>query len=73
MKNKIVLLIFCIITSFSHAQQDAKAKEILDRLAQKTKTYETMKADFTYIYESLQQKVNDTTTGTIYIKGNKYK
>jgi outer membrane lipoprotein-sorting protein len=51
----------------------AKAKQILDKVALKTKGYQTIKADFSFTLENVQEKLNDTHTGKILIKGDKYK
>ena len=56
---------------------DAKAKGILDELAKQTKTYATIQADFTVITEKKESNtkstVTDTQTGTLHLKGTKYK
>lgn len=56
---------------------DAKAKAVLDEVAAKTKTYTTIKAEFTTVSEKRESntasKVTDSQTGTLYLKGNKYK
>lgn len=50
-----------------------KAKQILDKVALKTKGYQTIKADFSFTLENIQEKMSDTHNGNILIKGNKYK
>jgi outer membrane lipoprotein-sorting protein len=56
---------------------DAKAKGILDELAKQTKTYTTIKADFSVVTEKKESNtkttVTDTQTGTLQLKGTKYK
>jgi outer membrane lipoprotein-sorting protein len=56
---------------------DTKAKGILDDVAAKTKTYTTIKAEFTNITEkqvsNAESKVTDTQSGTLQLKGEKYK
>ena len=49
-----------------------KAKGILDKLSAKTKSYSTIKADFTYSMVNKTDGVNETQNGKIDIKGNKY-
>jgi outer membrane lipoprotein-sorting protein len=76
-------LAFCLLPSaFCLAQQpkevvDAKAKAILDEVAKQTKTYTTIKADFTAVTEKKESNtkttVTDTQTGTLQLKGTKYK
>jgi len=56
---------------------DAKAKGILDEVAAKTKTYTTIKAEFTSVMEkqetNIKSKVTETQSGTLQLKGTKYK
>ena len=67
----ITLLSFFYITSF--AQNAEKAKEILDKVSAKTKSYSTISADFTFSMENLQEEISETNEGQIIIKGDKYK
>ena len=74
--KKITLFITAIFTFLlinAYAQDDVKAKAILDELSAKTKAYTNIKASFSYNMENKASKVNETQEGTIYIKGNKYK
>ncbi|MCX6273254.1 MAG: outer membrane lipoprotein carrier protein LolA [Bacteroidetes bacterium] len=52
---------------------DPKAKAILDEVIKKSKTYETIKADFSYKLDNKKNKVNDSYTGNVIIKGEKYR
>jgi len=67
----ITLLLLFYITSF--AQNAEKAKEILDKVSAKTKSYSTISADFTFSMENLQEEISETNEGQIIIKGDKYK
>ncbi|SMO51150.1 Outer membrane lipoprotein-sorting protein [Saccharicrinis carchari] len=71
MKKLLVLL--CLIPGFAFAQNSEKAKEILDKVTAKTKTYTTIKADFSFSLENLQEDIKEEYQGTIAIKGDKYK
>ena len=56
------------------AQQGEKAGKILDKLARKNKSYETIQADFSVTYTNLQAKdQSNTSDGKIIMKGDKYK
>jgi len=74
MKKITVLftLIFLAFAGVAHAQ-DAKAKAILDKLSEKMNALETMKFKFSYTMQNTQDGINETKTGSIYIKGNKYR
>ncbi len=63
------------IASFSLFAQnnDPAAKKILDDVSSKFKTYKTVQANFTYRVEDGNGKVMSTKTGTIWMKGTKYK
>ncbi|MEK6614627.1 MAG: outer membrane lipoprotein carrier protein LolA [Bacteroidota bacterium] len=56
---------------------DAKAKAILDEVATKTKTYTSIKTEFTILMEkqvnNTESKITDTQSGTLQLKGIKYK
>ena len=54
------------------AQGDPAAKKILDEVSAKFKTYKTVQAGFSYKAENANNKAN-TTNGTIWMKGSKYK
>ena len=66
----IALLTLGYLTSI--AQNDPKAKKILDELGTKTKTYTTIKAEFTKTLEK-KDKSKTTEDSKIETKGNKYK
>jgi outer membrane lipoprotein carrier protein len=80
----VILFFICLLlpSASCFAQQpkevvDAKAKGILDDVAAKTKTYATIKAEFTNIAEkkvsNTESKITDTQTGTLQVKGEKFK
>lgn len=72
--KKAFLSLMALIISFSvHAQNDARAKKVLDDLSAKTKTYSTINADFTITIENKKNKTTDTQSGKLALKGSKYK
>ncbi|GAA4315817.1 outer membrane lipoprotein carrier protein LolA [Compostibacter hankyongensis] len=54
-------------------KSDPKAKAILDAASAKFKTYKSIKAGFSLKITTPDNKVMDTKTGTVYLKGKKYK
>lgn len=52
---------------------DPDAKKILDAVSAKFKTFKTVKAAFTYKVENAAGKALSTKTGTIMMKGTKYR
>jgi len=54
-------------------KNDPEAKQVLDAVSSKFKTFKTVQANFTYKVENAQGKAISTKTGTIWMKGTKYK
>lgn len=61
------------LIQFSHAQHDQKAKEILDKVSINTKSYSTIKVEYSLTHENVQDNKKETSMGTLELKGNKYK
>ena len=55
------------------AQQDAKAKEILDKLSQTTRSYKAIQIDFSFILENKVANVKETNDGWVAMKGKSYR
>jgi outer membrane lipoprotein-sorting protein len=72
--KKIFIVALTMLTTFgSFAQEiDTKAKGILDKLSVKTKAYKTINADFQFTLQNKSEGINETQTGKIQIKGDKY-
>lgn len=74
MSKLLLLLSFSAIALFSAAQtSDPDAKKILDAVSAKFKTFKTVQANFTYKVEDSKGKAMSTKTGTIWMKGTRYK
>jgi len=54
-------------------KSDPEAKKILDAVSAKFKTYKTVKANFSLKVENAQGKVQGTKTGSVQMKGTKYR
>ncbi|TKG95052.1 outer membrane lipoprotein carrier protein LolA [Puteibacter caeruleilacunae] len=72
-KGLILLFVSLFMTSVGMAQQDAKAKEILDKVSAKTEGYKSIQAEFTFSLVNEEEDMNDTYEGKIKIKDLKYK
>ena len=70
---KKLLLLIALMPGFLFAQNPEKAKEILDQVTAKTKTFKTIKANFSFKMENLQEDIDELYEGTISIKGEKFK
>jgi outer membrane lipoprotein carrier protein len=66
-----IIAIFVLTSAF--AQSDKKARTILDEVSAKTKTYKSIRIEFTYKMENTAQKINDSYKGVLISKGDKYK
>ena len=74
MKNILTsIFISTSIILTAQAQEDIKAKTILDELSAKTKSYSSITAVFSYNLENKASKTNETQEGKLFVKGNKYK
>lgn len=75
---KKIILLFTIAAGFvftAKAQKDAEAKAILAQVSKKYRSYDVVKADFSFTMENPQAKAKETQQGTLYVqsKTNKYK
>ena len=73
MKRLFIITLTTLISLGSFAQEvDTKAKGILDKLSAKTKAYKTIKAEFQFTLNNKTEGINETQSGKIQIKGDKY-
>jgi outer membrane lipoprotein carrier protein len=72
MRKLLLNTVLSIMSLSVFAQGDPAAKKILDEVSAKFKTYKTVQAGFSYKAENANNKAN-TTNGTIWMKGSKYK
>jgi outer membrane lipoprotein-sorting protein len=72
--KKIAFALIAFLTATSlMAQQDPKAKEVLDKLSQTTKGYKTIQIDFSFTLENKKNNVNQTNEGEVALKGKSYR
>lgn len=71
MRNLLTLLT-CLTLSITAFSQDQKAKDILDKLSDKTAEYKSMEADFDYKMINTTEGINETQSGKLITKGDKY-
>jgi len=65
----VLITVFAVNTGWT---QDAKAKEILDKVSEKARTYKSIDADFSFSTENKEMDINEGNDGFIKIKGKKY-
>jgi outer membrane lipoprotein carrier protein len=72
--KKIFVILFLMSGYSVFAQvKDQKAITLLDEVSAKTKTYKSMKADFSYTMENKQANINEEKKGTLLVSGDKFK
>lgn len=67
----VVTLLVCATLGFS--QQDAKAKEILEKVTKTTQSLASLDAKFSFEMNNKAQNIQDKSSGSIILKGKKYK
>ncbi len=72
MRRVLVTSVVLLITVFVWAQQDQKAKDILDKVSEKTRSYSTITADFSFSMQNKELEIDEKNDGSIKIKGQKY-
>ncbi len=73
MKKIILLTIFLLGYTVIIAQQDIEAKKILDQLSEKTKSHKIINTDFKVSYKNIKDNIQNSSEGTITVKGDKYR
>lgn len=68
-----IAVVALLMTTNLMAQQDPKAKEVLDKLSQTTKSYKTIQIDFSFTLENKKNNVNQTNEGVVTMKGKSYR
>ena len=72
--KKLALVVAALIVVMNlTAQQDPKAKEVLDKLSQTTRSYKTIQIEFSFTLENKKNNVNQTNEGEIILKGKSYR
>jgi outer membrane lipoprotein carrier protein len=69
----VATLIAISLYAVAQTKSDPEAKAVLDAVSAKFKTFSTVQAGFTYKVENGAGKALSSKTGTIWMKGTKYK
>ncbi|HLO72711.1 MAG TPA: outer membrane lipoprotein carrier protein LolA [Flavobacterium sp.] len=71
--KRILSVVFLLFIGLSlHAQDAKKAKELLDQVSAKVKSYENIVIDFKYSLSNPKEKINQESNGNVALKGNLY-
>ena len=72
MRNIFLTGIFLFFAWYAPAQQDTKAKQILDEVSTKTRSLETISVDFIFTMENNAMDIHEKNAGKLQLKGQKY-
>jgi outer membrane lipoprotein-sorting protein len=72
MSKKYILITALLFFSFFAQAQDKKAKELLDQVTAKVKSYNSIIIDFKYSLNNAKENINQDSKGNVTMKGNQY-
>ena len=67
----LIMMVLMIHPSMSQVT-DARANAVLDKVSAKMKSYTAIKIEFTYTLDNKADKIHQSKTGVVTIKGDKY-
>ena len=70
--KKIIALFFLLTTIATQAQNEAKAKALLDKVTAKVKSFNNIQLDFKYNLQNTKEHINQDNKGNVTLSGNKY-
>jgi outer membrane lipoprotein-sorting protein len=70
--NKIILLGVLLFIGFSSQAQDKKAKQMLDEITAKIKSYDNISIDFKYSLNNSKENISRDSKGSVILKDNMY-
>jgi len=73
MRNLYFAMVLCISVPVVAQKNDPAAKQILDGVSAKFKTFSSVQAGFSYKVEDANGKTMSSKKGTVWMKGNKYR
>lgn len=73
MKQLLLITVFSLIAWVGYSQQDAKAKEILEKVTKTTQSLTSLDAKFSFEMNNKAQNIKDKSQGSIILKNKKYK
>jgi outer membrane lipoprotein-sorting protein len=70
--NKILSIAILLLVTVTANAQDKKAKELLDQVTTKIKSYKNITIDFKYSLSNAKENINKDSKGNVIIQDNKY-
>ncbi len=71
MKQIFLIAVILMVFGVTKAKDD-KSKDILDKVTEKTKSFKSISADFSYSMDNDEMDIHEKNEGSIKIKGKKY-
>ncbi len=72
MKRVLMFALFAFLVTNVFAQQDQKAKSILENVTKTTQSYTSIQATFDYVMENEEVDIYEEYKGSVIMKGEKY-
>ena len=72
LSKRLIFITTLLLFSFSIQAQDKKAKNLLDQVTAKVKSYNTIIIDFKYSLNNTKENINQESKGNVTMKGNQY-
>ena len=73
MKNIIILFLSITFSYNSVAQNNNDAKQLLEEVSVKVKSYNNIAIDFKYVLENTEENIKQETRGDVVMEGDKYR
>ncbi|MDI1317455.1 outer membrane lipoprotein carrier protein LolA [Flavobacterium sp.] len=70
--KKIFSIAIVLLVTLSATAQDKKAKDLLDQVTAKIKSYDNITIDFKYTLNNSKENINKESKGNVIIQDNKY-
>lgn len=70
--KRFLLIASLLLFSFSIQAQDKKAKDLLDQVTAKVKSYNNIAIDFKYSLNNAKENINQDSKGNVTMKANQY-
>lgn len=70
--KKLIWISILFLSVMNVQAQDKKAKDLLDEVTAKVKSYENISIDFKYSLQNAKENINQDSKGNVVLKGNLY-
>ena len=70
--NNVLSIALLLLVTFTSQAQDKKAKDLLDQVTAKVKSYNNITIDFKYTLNNTKENINKESKGNLLLEGNKY-